>query len=370
MVAILPAGTIHALGLAAFVTAASIALLSRLAPSVGLVDHPGGRRVHAHPVPLVGGLAIFLAMVLSFALVGQPPVAYLAGALVLVPIGAVDDVHELRASVRLAAQVLAAIGMIVLGGVELRTVGNLLGSGPIGLWIFVFPMTIFAVVGVINSANMIDGLDGLGGSVAFIALAWYAAVAYLQGMDGLYLAALLHAAAVAAFLAFNVRLPGRKHASAFLGDAGSTLLGFMLGWLAVDLTQGPGRSFPPICALWVVLLPLADCVSLMSRRIAAGRSPFAADSRHIHHYLRARGLGPGRTLAVLAGVSAAFGAVGFLGWRLDVPQHILFWTFFFLFFGYHFWIQRAWKAVERGVEAVVPVLADEADEAVSVTRGS
>jgi UDP-GlcNAc:undecaprenyl-phosphate GlcNAc-1-phosphate transferase len=343
---ILPAGAVPALVLVVLVTVAGVAILARLAPSLGLVDHPGGRRDHAHPIPLVGGLAIFLAMAASFALFGQPQLAYIAGATLLVGVGALDDVHKLRVSLRLGAQIIAAIAMIVLGGVELRTVGDLLGHGPIGLWIFIFPMTIFAVVGVINSLNMIDGMDGLGGGVAFIALLWYAAVAYLQGMDGVYLAILLHAAAVAAFLAFNLRLPGRSHARAFLGDAGSTLLGFLLGWLAVDLTQGPGRSFPPICALWVVLLPLADCVSLMSRRIKAGRSPFAADSRHIHHYLQARGLSWGQTLAVLLSLSVTFGAVGFFGWRMGVPQHYLFWAFFCLYFGYHFWIQRAWKVVE------------------------
>jgi UDP-GlcNAc:undecaprenyl-phosphate GlcNAc-1-phosphate transferase len=346
-----------ALALVALVTAAALVMMRRLAPTLGLVDHPGGRRDHSQPVPLVGGIAILVAVAAAAALYGQPGGAYLVAAGLLTVVGAFDDAHRLRVSVRMAAQVFAAIAMIVLGGVELRTVGDLLGSGPIGLWIFVFPMTIFAVVGVINSLNMIDGMDGLGGSVAFIALLWYAAVASIQALDGLYVTVLLHAAAVAAFLAFNLRLPGLPHARAFLGDAGSTLLGLLLGWLAVDLTQGTSRSFPPICALWVVLLPLADCVSLMSRRIAAGRSPFAADSRHIHHYLQARGLSWSQTLALLLTLSAAFGAIGFYGWRFGVPEHYLFWVFFFLFFGYHFWIQRAWKAVERRAPAPQAVAA-------------
>jgi UDP-GlcNAc:undecaprenyl-phosphate GlcNAc-1-phosphate transferase len=166
--------------------------------------------------------------------------------------------------------------------------------------------------------------------------------------------AMLHIAAVAAFLCFNLRLPRRGHARVFLGDAGSTLLGFALAWFAIDLTQGPGRSFPPICALWIVLLPLADCVSLMTRRIAAGRSPFSADRLHIHDYLRARGLSSHQTLGVLAGTSAAFGAIGFLGWRLGAPQHVLFWAFFFLFFAYHFGILKAWKSLEGRRTTHVP----------------
>ena len=361
-----------ALVLAALVTTAAIVLMRRLAPSLGLVDHPGGRRAHAMPVPLVGGISVFVAVAVASALFGQPPAAYLAGAALLAIVGGLDDARKLRVSVRMGAQIFAAIAMILLGGVELRTVGDLLGNGPIGLWILVFPMTIFAVVGVINSANMIDGMDGLAGGVSFIALLWYAAAAHVQGMDGMQLTALLHAAALIAFLAFNLRLPGQPHARAFLGEAGSTMLGFLLAWLAVDLTQGPGRTFPPICALWVVLLPLADCVSLMSRRIKAGRSPFAADSRHLHHYLQARGLSWGQTLLVMLALSAVFGAVGFLGWRLDIPQHYLFWAFFFLYFGYHFWIQRAWKAVERraqGRAAMTPAGSDE-ETATAGAQGS
>jgi len=96
-----------------------------------------------------------------------------------------------------------------------------------------------------------------------------------------------------------------------------------------------------------LLLPLADCVSLMARRLRAGKSPFVADSRHIHHYLAARGFSHGQTLAILVGLSTLFGAVGVVGWKLKVPEPVLFWVFFFGFFAYHFWIKRAWINLER-----------------------
>jgi UDP-GlcNAc:undecaprenyl-phosphate GlcNAc-1-phosphate transferase len=121
------------------------------------------------------------------------------------------------------------------------------------------------------------------------------------------------------------------------------LLGFALAWLAVDLTQGRGRTFPPIAALWVVLLPLADCVSLMARRIRAGRSPFSPDREHIHHYFIVRGFSHSQTLAILVGISTAFGAIGFFGWRWGVAEPVLFWAFFFSFFAYHFWIKQQWR---------------------------
>jgi UDP-GlcNAc:undecaprenyl-phosphate GlcNAc-1-phosphate transferase len=159
--------------------------------------------------------------------------------------------------------------------------------------------------------------------------------------------ALFFCGAIAGFLIFNLRFPWQSHARVFLGDAGSLMIGFALGWFAIDLTQGSNRTFPPIAALWVILLPLADCVSLMTRRLAAGKSPFVADRRHIHHYLLERGFSHTQTLGLLIAFSAAFGVVGFLGWRLDVPEPNLFWPFFFLYFTYHWAIKRAWKALEE-----------------------
>jgi UDP-GlcNAc:undecaprenyl-phosphate GlcNAc-1-phosphate transferase len=93
----------------------------------------------------------------------------------------------------------------------------------------------------------------------------------------------------------------------------------------------------------VLLLPLADCVSLMARRIRAGKSPFCADRHHIHHYLLTRGFNHNQVVGILAAVSLAFGAVGFAGWRAGVPQSLLFWPFFVGYFAYHAWIQRAWN---------------------------
>jgi UDP-GlcNAc:undecaprenyl-phosphate GlcNAc-1-phosphate transferase len=324
------------------------ALLARAAGALNLVDHPGGRKKHARPVPLVGGLAIFIALLGVAALTGiANSAAYFLFALsIVIAVGLWDDVTDIRPRVKFAIQIIASCLMIWGAGVELTSVGDLTGLRPIGLWIFAVPMTIFAVVGVVNAVNMMDGLDGLGGSIALVAFAWYAAVAALSGLDVPFKVALIFCGAIAGFLVFNLRFPWQRQARVFLGDAGSLMIGFALGWFAIDLTQGEGRTMPPIAALWVLLLPLADCVSLMARRIVARKSPFDADSHHIHHYLLARGFTPQQTLATLVIISALFGAVGFVGWRLHVPEPALFWPFFFGYFSYHWWIQRAWRAID------------------------
>ena len=341
------------------IAAMLVVLLARFAPHLGIVDAPGGRKSHADEVPLVGGLAIFVALLaVSWATGLAPRIGYFLFALsVVIAVGFWDDVAEIRPRLKFAIQIGASAIMIWGAGVELRSVGDLIGWRSIGLSVLAVPMTIFAMVGVVNSINMMDGVDGLAGSISLVAFAWYAAVAAQSGLADQALTDLLICGAIAGFLAFNLRLPWQREARVFLGDAGSLMLGFALGWFAIDLTQGPGRTFPPIAALWVLLLPLADCVSLMVRRVRARRSPFDADSHHIHHYLLARGFSPRQALTILVAASAAFGAVGYAGWYFNVPESVLFYPFFFGFFAYHAWIQREWEKIERrlaGIPSVLP----------------
>ena len=335
-------------GMAGLLSAAAVAVLSRLAPHMRLVDVPGGRKAHRDPVPLVGGLAIFMSLLaLSYATGDAPADDWFLFALsIVIAAGFWDDVTELSPRFKFAIQIVASAIMVWGAGVELRGVGDLVGWRPIGLWIFAIPMTVFAIVGVVNSLNMMDGVDGLAGSVAFVAFAWYAAIAADSGLEAQTQTALTFCGAIAGFLLFNLRFPWQRYARVFLGDAGSLMIGFALGWFAIDLSQGSGRTLPPIAALWVLLLPLADCVSLMARRLRQGRSPFVADRHHIHHYLQARGFSHAQTLSILVGLSTAFGAVGYAGWKLALPEPLLFWPFFFGFFAYHFWIQREWRRLD------------------------
>lgn len=333
---------------AVILCALSVLLLKATAPVLGLVDAPGGRKEHARVVPLVGGVAIFITLLAGTYFLGiaeRAPYFLLALSLIIA-VGLWDDLMEVPPRIKFAIQIIASAIMIWGAGVELHTVGDLLGWRPIGLAMLTIPMTVFAVVGVVNAVNMMDGMDGLAGSLSFVAFAWFAAVAVGSELQVHFEIAVLLCGAIAGFLLFNLRFPWQKEAHIFLGDAGSLMLGFALAWYAIDLTQGPGRSFSPIAALWIVLVPLVDCVSLMTRRVRARHSPFVADRHHIHHYLLMRGFTHGQTLAILVGLSALCGAVGYFGWRLNVPEAYLFYPFFFGYFAYHSWIQRAWAELE------------------------
>jgi len=326
----------------------SVLFFSRLAPLMGIMDTPGGRKQHVGAVPLVGGLAIFVTLLTGAALLGIAPRSgwFLFALSLIIAVGLWDDVKEISPRARFAIQVVAA-GLMVWGAeVQLQHLGDLFGIRQLGLWVLGAPLTIFAIVGVVNSINMMDGMDGLAGSMSLTALGWYTIVALDAGLDVQFHTGLLLCGAIAGFLLFNMRFPWQRRARVFLGDAGSLMIGFVLGWFAIDLTQGAGRTFPPIAALWVLLLPLADCVSLMLRRMRQGRSPFDGDRHHIHHYLLARGITHSQTLCILTAVSVVFGAVGYFGWRLHAPEPALFWSFALAFLAYHRWIGKAWARVE------------------------
>lgn len=320
---------LHAV-MALVITASLSRLLQGLAARIGLVDRPGGRKHHAGDIPVIGGVAIFCGFALALFSANQPdlPARSVVATLgLLVLVGVMDDRHDLRARYKFAAQIAAALFMILWSGRQVSLVGNLFGYGMTGLSFLAIPFTIVCVLGVINAVNMTDGLDGLAGSLAGIALAWLAVAAALSGLQAQIWMAVIAVGAIAGFLLFNLRLPWRSHAAIFMGDAGSMMLGFFLVWMAVDVTQGPGRAVPPIAAVWIIALPLMDMARVMFTRMLRGQSPLVADRIHLHHLLLARGFGTGQVLALMSGFSFAGGAIGIAAWQLGVPDWAMLYTF-------------------------------------------
>jgi UDP-GlcNAc:undecaprenyl-phosphate/decaprenyl-phosphate GlcNAc-1-phosphate transferase len=330
-------------------TVAAVLALRGWACRTGLVDRPFGRKTHRGEVPLVGGLAIAVSF-LAFLLFSTPATVHLApllaAILVVVVTGVVDDMHALSAKAKFMGQVAAASLMVGWAGVALMDLGNLWGAGHVTLNGAAFLFTVFCVVGVMNAMNMIDGMDGLAGGIAAVALFWLCLSAQAAGLErGAELACVL-LAGVAGFLLFNLRLPWRGRARVFLGDAGSLLLGFLLAWFAVDLTQKGRGDFYAISAVWILGVPLMDTVYIMLHRIARGDSPFKSDRRHIHHTLAHMGFKETQTLAILLVISCVFGAIGYFGWYFRVPEYVLCYAFLGAF-GLYCVFMQSWKALFR-----------------------
>ena len=193
-------------------------LFRHLAIRLGLVDRPGGRKMHEHAVPLIGGVAIFFGF--CFALLTLPISlqnyrALIAGGSLLLTMGVVDDFHELNSIIKLFGQIAAALLLIFWGHRSVFTLGDLLFIGNISLGIWSILITIILVVGFINAMNMIDGQDGLAGGVAFGQVILLSYLCWHMQREADLCILLILGLLLAVFLVFNMRLPWQKMPSFF-----------------------------------------------------------------------------------------------------------------------------------------------------------
>jgi UDP-GlcNAc:undecaprenyl-phosphate/decaprenyl-phosphate GlcNAc-1-phosphate transferase len=271
--------------LAMIVTMAGLPVLVRFGNKL-FADHPGERKVHAAPIPRVGGLAmacgVLVAAVLMIHLQPQDR-WFLVAAGVLILFGALDDQFDLDYRIKFLGQVLAVGIVIVLGDVQIRTI-TLDDRVALPPWLSA-PLTALFLVGVTNAINLADGLDGLAGGTTFLCLCAIALLSTTGDPGTSTPLALAFAGAVLGFLRFNT-FP----ASVFMGDAGSQLLGFATGVLSIRATQSLASPISSALPVLLLALPILDTASVMVQRIGEGRSPFSADRNHIHHKLLALGL--------------------------------------------------------------------------------
>ncbi|MDX3924434.1 MAG: MraY family glycosyltransferase [Shinella sp.] len=304
-----------------------VVLLKWVAAPLSLIDIPDQRKRHDGSVPLCGGIAIFFTFAL-FSLVSgagfEFGLSFWVALFVVLGVGIVDDRMELPAMTRFAAQVLVAI--LIVGAAELPRIslGSLL---PVdlempGLMGGLLLVSVLFSVGLMNAWNMIDGVDGLAGGAAAVALIWILSVALLTGAGSLVVPIAILLPAICGFLIFNMRSPWRGRASVFLGDAGSTTLGAVIAYLIVNLSAGAAQ-IPFLTLLWIVVFPVVETLSLIVRRIHAGRNPMTGDRRHMHHLLMDHGFSAAATTNLIVLASAVLGGIGFLGIYWDIPDEAM-----------------------------------------------
>jgi UDP-GlcNAc:undecaprenyl-phosphate/decaprenyl-phosphate GlcNAc-1-phosphate transferase len=308
---------------AALVTGLIVTPIVRgVAHHLGLLDQPGGRKVHEVPIPRLGGvaMAIAIAVAIGGATVANPDLgstlglrpnrapAILAGVGLLLVVGIVDDVRGMRALVKLAFQVAAALLAWWLG---LSVERLFFPWGIVELGALALPITVAWIVAVINAVNLIDGLDGLATGVVLTVLGAFGLLAAADGVDPtLFIVAATIGAAVG-FLAYNLH-----PATIIMGDTGSMVLGFVVAAVAISLTQDgvyPQAPWVPMVALGV---PIIDTIWAVVRRTARGNAFFVADRGHIHHQLLRLGLGQRDAMLLLTAVSGALAMLAVLLGRL------------------------------------------------------
>jgi len=332
---------VAASAIALAVTLFSIFSMRPLARRLGLVDRPDARKCHRGRVPLIGGLCFFLGTIAGLLYLGYID-RFVAGLLVpcalIVMTGAVDDLHSLSVRSRLVIQTCAAGLVIAATGVYLDNTGQVFGSGGLHLGLAGIPITIVAVIGLINAFNMLDGIDGLAASLAMVSIG---AIMLFSGAGlptlGVMLLLQVLFASLVPYLFVNLGWPdGRK---IFMGDAGSTLIGFLLGWSLVFLSHKGVQRLQPVDALWCVALPVMDTLAVMFRRMRKRLSPFKPDRQHLHHLLQDTGCSPRTTLAAIVSAS---GVLTLTGYALrDAPEMVSGVVFLALLVGYVLHFQRA-----------------------------
>lgn len=298
--------------------------VKRFAMHVGAIDVPSeGRRIHDHPIPRMGGLAIFFGFVVSlllFVSFTSQVLGLLLGSLIIAVMGAVDDIVNLRPWIKLSIQIIAAL-VAIRCGIMFTAVSNpnfLSDIGTIPIGAFSIPLTVVWIVGCTNAVNLIDGLDGLAVGVSGISsLTMLIVSLFVADPNTSFILAALCGACVG-FMPFNL-----NPAKIFMGDVGSQFLGFVLACVSV---MGLFKLHTVITFLVPVLamaIPLADTVFAFFRRIVHGQSPFHADKGHFHHRLLAMGLNQKQAVAVLYGISAVMGLVAVLLTGRDTLQRII-----------------------------------------------
>lgn len=331
-------------------SAGVVLILRPLATRGGLLDHPGGRKRHEGSTPLVGGIAILIALWISSAMFVRGYDHYTAlyiGLTLMTVVGMFDDLNGISPLSKLAFQFFAAILMTSWGEVYLHSLGDLLNKRDVVLYAWGIPLTLLATLSVVNAINMTDGMDGLAGGLSFIVFGWFAWLAQDIGNPGAFRICLLMCGAIAGFLLFNMPSPLRRRL-VFLGDAGSLLLGYGISWFSVELSQkeyNAGAHVPPAVMLWVVGLILADLLAVVLRRAIQGRNPLAADRTHLHHLLLRMGFSTKQTVWFLLLGNFLLGLAGVVAWKMGVPESIMFATFLLLT-GIHLLVmQRAWVVI-------------------------
>ncbi|MFW6386344.1 MAG: glycosyltransferase family 4 protein [Bacillota bacterium] len=277
--------------------------VKRLALRSGAIDRPNPRRINSHPVPSSGGAAIYLAFMftlLLFADFNARVGALMLGGTFIFAVGLIDDIYELSPRMKLLGQILAA-GVLLLGGIKIEFITNPLG-GMLYLGYWGLPLTVFWVVGITNTVNLIDGLDGLAAGVATIAVLTLFFVSLQEGQAVAALPAVILAGSALGFLRYNFH-----PAEIFMGDSGSLFIGYLLAAISVVGALKSAAAVTVVVPVIALGIPIFDTVYAIIRRLYNNRPVGEADHGHLHHRLLALGWNQTEVVLIVYGVSIVLG---------------------------------------------------------------
>lgn len=312
-----------------FIIAAAISLFAtplarKVALKVGAIDIPkDDRRVHNQPTPLMGGLAIYIAFILCcfiFLPMNKTFLSIIIGGTLILISGIIDDIKDLSPKGKLLFQI-AASAVLILGDVKIDVITNpfINSNSVIRLNGLSIPITIFWVVGVTNTLNLIDGLDGLAAGISTIASLTFVFVARELNYIPIMIISAIAAGASFGFLSYNFH-----PAKIFMGDTGALFLGFILAAISIEGVMKSVATIAVIVPLIILGLPIFDTTCAIFRRFLNGKSIAEADKGHLHHKLLERGYSQQKTVLILYGISVVFSLIAILVSKVNSQRAVIF----------------------------------------------
>lgn len=307
---------------AVFISLMMTPLVRKFAFRIGAIDIPKDeRRIHNKPMPLLGGIAIYASVIIAcllFLPINKTLVSILIGGTIILISGIIDDLKGLSPKLKIVFQLLAGLSLI-LGDVKVDFVTNpfTISNSIIYLKWLSIPITLFWVVGITNTLNLIDGLDGLAAGVAMISALSLTFVAEKFGYTSVIIISSIIAGSCLGFLPFNF-----NPAKIFMGDTGALFLGFMLASISIEGVMKSVATIAMIVPVLILGVPIFDTTFAIFRRLLNGKSIMSADKGHLHHRLLARGFSQKKTVLILYGISSVFGIFAVLVAKANSQQAV------------------------------------------------
>ncbi|WNF22628.1 MraY family glycosyltransferase [Mesobacillus jeotgali] len=278
-------------------------LVIKLAHKIGATDKPNKRKVHENIMPRLGGLAIFVGVLVGFFVSGlynEKITAISFGAILVVILGILDDIYQLSAKVKFISQIFIASIVVSTGlTIEFITIPFVVEKFQLGIW--AYPITVLWIVGITNAINLIDGLDGLAAGISSIGIITVAIMAGLAGKVLILTLALIVVASTIAFLFYNF-FP----AKIFMGDTGALFLGYCISILSLLGLYKSVTLFSFVIPIIILGVPIFDTAYAIIRRLINKQPISAPDKSHLHHRIMAIGLSHRNTVLVIYGLGILF----------------------------------------------------------------
>lgn len=294
---------------ASFLTVIAVTpLVIKFAIKIGAIDKPNERKVHTRIMPRLGGLAIFIGVIVGYFVGGvynEQVTGITVGAILIVLVGMLDDLYELSPKIKFLGQLIAACLVVASGlTVELLNI-PFIGKFDVGWWSY--PITVFWIVGITNAINLIDGLDGLSAGISAIGVATIATLAGMADKALIFTLSLIILGSIIGFLFYNFH-----PAKIFMGDTGALFLGYAISVLSLLGLYKSVTLFSFVVPVIILGVPIFDTTFAIIRRIVNKKPISAPDKSHLHHRLLSLGFSHRNTVLLIYCFGIMFGVSAIL----------------------------------------------------------